>query len=177
MITILDACLEPPIPPNLIETILEPLLPSKKTEAPDSYEFVCKLIGQAIPRMGPSIAKFFVEENKSELQDSYHEILSELNQISPLLILSTLPRLEDDLKLEETVVRKKATELLSKIFRSDHSIIVSQRALYTIFLGRFTDKNEEVRKELVDYAYKAISTSPEQKQLYSMTFNIIANFD
>ena len=69
-----------------------------------------------------------------------YDIISELNHISPNLLLHILPNIELDLKDDDAEKRLKAVQLLCDMFQEPGSQLASMfTALFHSFLGRFKD--------------------------------------
>lgn len=97
--------------------------------------------------------------SSSELRETAHELIYEVNTIAPSLLLYVLPNLENELTVDSDEARPKAVVLLSRMFAATGSTLhTSYRQLFTSFLSRFNDKSDQIRKEMLEFAHHFLAT-------------------
>lgn len=102
-----------------------------------------------------------VKTSTSELKDHGHELIWELNKISPDLLLYVMPELEKELTVEDEAKREDAVALLGRMFAADGSrMITSYPQLFATFLKRFNDVEPTIRRKMVEYAVEFIKNMP-----------------
>lgn len=102
-----------------------------------------------------------VKASTSELKDHGHELIWELNKISPSLLLHIMPELEKELIMEDQEKREDAIDLLGKMFVADGSrMITSYQQLYGAFINRSNDIEPAIRRKVVEYATEFIKNIP-----------------
>eukprot|EP01094_Clydonella_sp_ATCC50884_P022073 TRINITY_DN4994_c1_g1_i2.p1 TRINITY_DN4994_c1_g1~~TRINITY_DN4994_c1_g1_i2.p1 ORF type:complete len:1269 (+),score=402.30 TRINITY_DN4994_c1_g1_i2:55-3807(+) len=86
-------------------------------------------------------------------EDEYHAVIETIHSISPGMLVHLLPKLADQLKMPDAVVRSKAVGCLARIFSSDCSnAATSYRSLFVDFLDRFNDHEAAIRFQMVEAA-------------------------
>ena len=164
MVTILQACIEESesrFEQELLDVILQPLLPTSKAENPAAYKLCQAVLRRTTPNMQGPISNFVnhvlvgttttAPESGSELSDQIYPLIFELHKISPGLLLRVLPNICVQLQAEEEEVRLKAVKLLGRLFASqqaDYGVEFTRN--FRDFLGRFKDVSAAVRLEMVE---------------------------
>jgi len=121
MIEILSSLIEDcrTIPQALLESILQNLIPAKKKENISAYNLAVSLLNKC-PNLIAPFAQFFSDTNSeskhSELKEYAHDLILELNQISPKLVETVLPQIEEELLSTEQKLRKGAIDILGNLF-------------------------------------------------------------
>lgn len=102
-----------------------------------------------------------VKASTSELKGHGHELIWELNKISPNLLLYVMPELEKELTVEDEEKREDTVELLGRMFTADGSrMITSYPQLFASFTKRFNDVEPTIRRKMVEYAAEFIKNLP-----------------
>eukprot|EP01116_Phalansterium_solitarium_P023557 TRINITY_DN8317_c0_g1_i2.p1 TRINITY_DN8317_c0_g1~~TRINITY_DN8317_c0_g1_i2.p1 ORF type:complete len:1300 (+),score=396.34 TRINITY_DN8317_c0_g1_i2:66-3965(+) len=166
----------------LLDVLLGNLLPPAKLENAAAYRLAQNVIFRCAARLQAPIAALLgattggaetTHGSSSELGAEHkHEIIFELARISPQLLLRVVPMLDAEVRTEEVDVRRKMVHLLSLIFTSSSSSISSApglssstahhhqqqqfehayRPLFTALLGRFNDRDSDIRQKMLEFA-------------------------
>ena len=134
MVTILQACIEESesrFEQDLLDVILQPLLPSSKAENLAAYKLCQAVLRRTTAIMQGPISGFVnhvlvgtatsTAESGSDLSDQIYPLVFELHKISPDLLLRVLPNICVQLQAEEEDVRLKAVKLLGRLFASQQA--------------------------------------------------------
>jgi len=140
------------IPQALLESILQNLVPAKKKENISAYNLAVNLLNKS-PNLIPPFAQFFSDTNTeskhSELKEYAHDLILELNQISPKLVETVLPQIEEELQSADQKLRKGAVEILGGLFSKNISIATHNRLLLFKFLERLNDIDVSIRVAMI----------------------------
>ena len=164
MVTILQTCIEESessMEQELLDVLLQPLLPANKLENPLAYKLCQTVLRRTVPSLQGPVSGFVnhvlvgtaaaAKENGSELADQVYPLIFELHKIAPSLLLKVLPNVCVQLQAEEEEVRLKAVKLLGRLFASqqaDYGTEFSRN--FREFVGRFGDISAAVRMEMVE---------------------------
>ncbi|CAC5359753.1 PDS5 [Mytilus coruscus] len=153
---------------ELMDIILLNVVEPYKTQKRVAYALAKELLIRSSNAIEPYIQAFFNntlmlgKSSESELSHRLYDLIYELNQISPNVLLSVLPQLEFKLKSNEESERKQVTKLLAKMFSDEGSSLVEQnRPLWICFLGRFNDISIPVRQTCVQFSQYFLINHPE----------------
>lgn len=153
---------------ELLDIILINIIEPYKTQKRVAYQLAKDLLIRTSNAIEPFIQTFFNnalmlgKSSESEVSDRLYDLIYELNQISPNVLLSVLPQLEFKLKSNVESERKKVTKLLAKMFSDPGSSLADQnRALWNCFLGRFNDISILVRQCCVSHSQFLLQHHPE----------------
>ncbi|KAL6073815.1 Sister chromatid cohesion protein pds5, variant 3 [Balamuthia mandrillaris] len=169
MLDIMTSCLEEceEIPLELLDAILVNLLAKNKQEHPPSYLLARQLVQGCAELLQAAITQFLqsalVDANtsESELKDYAHELIWELNKISPTILLYVLPELERELKVEDLSKRKSVVKLLGEMFSAEGSLLpTSYPQLFNTFISRFNDIEPDIRLLMIQYVPQFIKNHP-----------------
>ncbi|XP_062616219.1 sister chromatid cohesion protein PDS5 homolog B-like [Saccostrea cucullata] len=153
---------------ELLDIILINIIEPYKTQKRVVYQLAKDLLIRTSNAIEPFIQTFFNnalmlgKSSESEVSDRLYDLIYELNQISPNVLLSVLPQLEFKLKSNVESERKKVTKLLAKMFSDPGSTLADQnKALWNCFLGRFNDISILVRQCCVSHSQFLLQYHPE----------------
>ncbi len=175
MVTILQACIEESesnMEQDLLDVLLQPLLPSSKTEHPEAYKLCQTVLRRTTATLIGPISGFVNhvlvgagtsrDVGMSELSDQIYPLIFELHKISPGLLLKVLPNICVQLHAEEEDVRLRAVKLLGRLFASQQAEYGTEFARnFREFLGRFLDRSAAVRLEMVECGSLIMKRKPE----------------
>ena len=165
MCSILQSCIEEAsnLDEELIDTLLDPLLPSKKEDNPSAYKMVGTVLRRTISSVQTPLSEFVNnilvgtlsagpgKEIESDLSEHIYLLINELYKISPQLLVNVLPNVCVQLKADEEAVRLKAVKLLGQLFSNSRMDIGDQFSRdFKDFLGRFADISAVIRLEMVE---------------------------
>lgn len=107
MLDVMSSCLEEctSISQPLLDSILQNLLPSAKTENAKAYSLAAALVNRSSARMQGPITQFLsdaltsTKAAQSDLKNESHSLLVELCTLAPSLLRDVMPSLELELKV------------------------------------------------------------------------------
>ncbi|KAG8188316.1 hypothetical protein JTE90_008957 [Oedothorax gibbosus] len=149
----------------LFQNIIEPIK-SKKTVA-------CVLAQDIIKRtastLEPYIQHFFnnalvMGRSIPEMNSRIFEVIFELNNIAPSLMVMVLPHVECKLKSTDEAERMQVTEAVAKMFINNKSLINQNKSLWSSLLLRFADINSQIRLLCVKHCKHFLLDYPECKE-------------
>lgn len=153
---------------ELLETILVNMVDPVKSHRKMAYIMAKDLIKRTSLTIEPCIQTFFNnmlmlgKQADSEIGNHLYDLIYELNQVSPSILLAVIPQLEFKLKSNEEVERKSVTKLLAKMFSEKDSDLAAQnRALWFCFLGRYNDICVAIRTVCIQQTQHFILNHPE----------------
>ncbi|XP_013182149.1 PREDICTED: sister chromatid cohesion protein PDS5 homolog B [Papilio xuthus] len=157
---------------ELLNVILMNLVEPNKRDHKHAYSLAKDLIVKTSETLEPFIQTFFNhvlilgKEDKSLLMFSkVFELIYELYQCCPSLLLSVLPQLECKLKSAQFQERLSAVALLARMFSEPGSELAKQYpALWRAFLGRFNDIAVPVRIKCVQYCMHFLVHHPDLRK-------------
>ncbi|XP_064607690.1 sister chromatid cohesion protein PDS5 homolog B-like [Liolophura sinensis] len=152
---------------ELLDIILLNIIEPRKSHNKVAYTMAKDLLRRTSNAIEPYIQAFFNnalmlgKTSESEVSEHLFELIYELNNISPNVLLAVLPQLEFKLKSNDESERKSVTRLLAKMFSEPHSELANQnKPLWKCFLGRFNDISITVRTICVQYSQHFILNHP-----------------
>ncbi|KAF6152763.1 hypothetical protein GIB67_004592 [Kingdonia uniflora] len=171
MSSIMTLILEEKVSQLLLDVVLQNLLKEEKGEAPASYNLAVSVIQHCAETLEPYIRGFLTssildrDAVVSELKESYHEIIYEISQCAPQMLLGVIPNLAQELLTDQVDVRIKAVNLLGRLF-SLHGCNVANEyhQLFVEFLKRFSDKSAEVRINALQCVKACYMANPSGKE-------------
>ncbi|KAL9682285.1 hypothetical protein QQ045_014080 [Rhodiola kirilowii] len=118
---------------------------------------------------------------QSELKDFHHDIIFEVYQTAPQLLLSVIPILSHELLSDQVDVRRKAVNFVGKLISLPQSHIVQEYSpLFADFLKKFSDISPEVRVSSVQCVksyYMSNPYGPESDNLLRALSDRLLDFD
>eukprot|EP00605_Chrysophyceae_sp_TOSAG23-4_P000474 GSChrysophyteH1.ASY1.ANO1.533.1 assembled CDS len=175
MITVMLSCLEEceEVSQELLDVLLQPLLPSFKAENPPAYNMVGRVLQNAPANTQASVGIFINQvlvgaqpgsQNRvaeSELTDHIYPLIYEMHRLAPDMLLKVLPNVCTQLQAEEDEIRLKAVKLLGRLFASTFADYGTEFGRnFREFIGRFIDISSAVRLEMVDSAALILRRKP-----------------
>ncbi|KAL5704355.1 hypothetical protein ACHQM5_022795 [Ranunculus cassubicifolius] len=187
MISIMALILEEKVSWPLLDVILRNLLKEEKGAAPAHHRLAVSVLQDCTEILEPFVRGFLTsaildsDSVESELKEHYHEIILEISQCAPQMLLSVIPSLSHELLTDQVDVRIKAVNLLGKLFALPGQHVVQQyRQLFVEFLKRFSDKSAEVRISALQCAkacYPAIPSGTETLEILASLEGRLLDFD
>ncbi|XP_071087825.1 sister chromatid cohesion protein PDS5 homolog B-like [Haliotis cracherodii] len=153
---------------ELLDVVLINIVEPQKSQNKHAYALAKDLLRRTSNAIEPYIQAFFNntlmlgKTSESEVSDHLYDLIYELNQVSPNVLLAVLPQLEFKLKSNEEHERKHVTKLLAKMFSEPGSDLANQnKPLWYCFLGRFNDISTSVRIICCSFAQYFVLNHPE----------------
>lgn len=113
------------------------------------------------------------EEKNLLIFSKVYELIYELNQCCPSVLLSVLPQLECKLKSAHFQERLSAVALLARMFSEPGSNLAQQYpALWRAFLGRFNDISVQIRIKCVQYCMHFLVHHPDLRKDITETLKL-----
>ncbi|XP_068663367.1 sister chromatid cohesion protein PDS5 homolog B isoform X2 [Aristolochia californica] len=186
MITIMTHILDEKVTQPLLDVILRNLLKEAKGVTP-SFNLAVSLIQSCTEKLVPYVRDFLVSSISdrdsvgSELKESYHDIIVEISQCAPQMLVSVIPNLTQELLTDQVDVRIKAVHLLGRLFAlSQFRAVKEYHQLFLEFLKRFSDKSVEVRISAIGCAriiYMANPTGMEAVEVLCALQERLLDYD
>lgn len=102
-----------------------------------------------------------VKENINEFIEAHNLILLMFN-LSPEVLLSVIPQLQEELTLENEVVRETATDILGKMFCDTNSSLAKMYPqVWEAWLERSKDKKSSIRIKVINYIHDILENHRE----------------
>ncbi|PIA47377.1 hypothetical protein AQUCO_01400210v1 [Aquilegia coerulea] len=187
MLSIMAPILDDKVSQPLVDVILCNLLREEKGGASASFRLAVSIIEESTSKLEPFVQRFLTscildrDSVESELKDYYHEIIYEIFQCAPPMLVAVIPSLSHELLTDQVDVRIKAVNLLGKLFAlPGHHVVQEYRQLFVEFLKRFSDKSAEVRISALQCAkvcYTAIMSGTEAPELLDAIEKRLLDFD
>ncbi|KAF9608421.1 hypothetical protein IFM89_009787 [Coptis chinensis] len=187
MLSIMTLILEEKVSQPLLDVILRNLLKEEKGAAPASFRLAVSVIQECTEKLEPFVQGFLTssildrDSVGSELKEYYHEIIFEIFQCAPQMLLTVIPSLTHELLTDQVDVRIKAVDLIGKLFALPGRHVVQEyRQLFVEFLKRFSDKSVEVRISALQCAkacYTAVPSGSETLEILAALEGRLLDFD
>ncbi|XP_010242780.1 PREDICTED: sister chromatid cohesion protein PDS5 homolog A isoform X2 [Nelumbo nucifera] len=187
MLSIMTLILEEKVSQPLLDVILRSLLKDEKAAPIASFRLAVSVIQQCTDKLEPFVRGFLTscildrDAVGSDLKDFYHEIIFEIFQCAPQMLLAVIPNLTHELLTDQVDVRIKSVNLLGKLFAlPEHHVAQQYRQLFFEFLKRFSDKSSEVRIAALQCAkacYMANSSGTESLEVLTALEGRLLDFD
>ncbi len=168
---VLAACLAEleVVPQALLDTILLCLLPEHKEESPASYQVAQLFVARCFAELNPPITAFINQVltgkgcGASEVEEVHvYPLIYELHKVNPNFMLYILPNIATQLAAEDTGVRARAVALLGRLFAASHTDYGHEYPrIFREFLGRFKDKDANIRAQAVGIGAAIIQRKPK----------------
>lgn len=164
----------------LLDTILNNLLKHKTGVSSAAHKLAVGVVQQCAGKLEPYVQRLLtsvmLEGRAAEinLHADYHDIIHEIYQCAPQMLLAVIPNLTQELVNDQVNVRLKAVKLLGRLFALPGQHVAKEyRQLFLEFLKRFTDKSAEVRLAMIDCAKDCLKVNPSGCE----TSEILAGLD
>lgn len=170
----------------LLDVILQNLLKEVQGASPGSFQLAVSVIQNCNPKIEHFICAFLRsciinDIIGSKVRESFHEVIVEILQFAPHMLLTVIPSLTNELMVDQIDVRMKALHLTKKLFAMPgHQIAQQYRAFFSEFLNRFVDKSSEVRLYVISCAkffYMNNPSGAEALEVLSALENRLLDFD
>ncbi|KAK7321020.1 hypothetical protein VNO77_31092 [Canavalia gladiata] len=157
----------------LLEVILRNLIKQKKDTTFAAYQLAVSVIKACAQEdeLNPLICRFLTscihdrEAVDCELKEFYHEIIFEVFQCAPQMLLAVIPSLIKELLAEQVEVRIKAVNLIGKLVAlPEHHVAQKYHDLFVEFLKRFSDKSVDVRISALQCAKALYLANPHGRE-------------
>ncbi|KAJ0629704.1 putative sister chromatid cohesion protein Pds5 [Helianthus annuus] len=153
MSSIMSAILKEKVSQALMEVILRNLLKDKKDASPASFQLAVSVIDDCSQTLEPFVCRFLNrcisdrDNVNSELKESYHDIIYEIIQCAPQMLIAVVENLSQELLVD---VRITAIKFVGKLFSIPGCHIAQEyHHLFAEFINRFADKSSAVRLNAV----------------------------
>ncbi|KAF9800244.1 hypothetical protein SFRURICE_010004 [Spodoptera frugiperda] len=165
---------------ELLNVILMNLVEPNKRDHKYAYSLAKELIVKTSETLEPYIQAFFnhvlilgKEEKNLLIYSKVYELIYELYQCCPSLLLSVLPQLECKLKSAQFPERLSGVALLARMFSEPGSELAKQYpALWRAFLGRFNDISVPIRIKCVQYCMHFLVHHPDLRKDITETLKL-----
>lgn len=166
---------------ELLNVILMNLVEPNKRDHKHAYLLAKELIVKTSETLETYIQNFFnhvlilgKEEGKGLLiYTKVYELIYELYQCCPTILLQTLPQLECKLKSAQFQERLSGVALLARMFSEPGSELAKQYpTLWRAFLGRFNDISVPIRIKCVQYCMHFLVHHPDLRKDITETLKL-----
>ncbi|XP_055832582.1 sister chromatid cohesion protein PDS5 homolog B isoform X3 [Solanum dulcamara] len=155
----------------LLDVILQNLLKEAKGSSRASHQLAVSVIQTCSEKIEDTVSRFLRscilnrDAVQSEIKEYYHDIMYEIFQCSPQVLLSVIPSLIHELLTDQVDVRIKALGLMKKVFSlPGNHFARDYHQLFVEFLNRTRDKSAEVRLITLSCAKAFYMTNPSGKE-------------
>ncbi|KAK4572850.1 hypothetical protein RGQ29_031022 [Quercus rubra] len=172
---------------TLLDVILRKLVKDGKGAPCASYQLAVSIIQNCAEKLEPFICGFLTncildrDAVENELKEFYHEIIFQIFQCAPQMLLAVIPNLTHELLTDQVDVRIKAVNLVGKLFALPKRHVAQHyRDLFLEFLKRFSDKSVEVRVsalQCVKAFYMASPFGTESHEVITALEDRLLDFD
>ncbi|CAL5333273.1 unnamed protein product [Camellia sinensis] len=152
---------------SLIDVILRNILKEGKGASLAASRLAVSVIQNCEEELETRVSEFLTscivnrDAVGSELKEFYHEIIFEVFQCAPRMLLVVIPTLTQELLADQVDVRIKAVNLIGKLLAlPGYHVAQEYRYLFIEFLKRFSDKSAEVRLGAISCAKAFYMTNP-----------------
>ncbi|KAK4391079.1 Sister chromatid cohesion protein pds5 [Sesamum angolense] len=151
---------------SLIDVILQNIIKERKGVASASIRLAGTVIQNCGEKLERCICQFLTscilnrDAVGSVIKESYHEIILEIFQIAPQMLLSVIPCLTHELLTDQVDVRIKALNLIRKLLLHGQHFAREYPHVFIELLNRFSDKSAEVRVTALSCARALYTTNP-----------------
>ncbi|XP_057490544.1 sister chromatid cohesion protein PDS5 homolog B-like isoform X5 [Actinidia eriantha] len=170
-----------------INVILQSLLKEGKGASPAASRLAVSVIQNCAEELETYVCEFLnsciVNRDAvgSDLKEFYHEILFEVFQCAPQMLLVVIPTLSQELLADQVDVRIKAVKFIGRLLSlPGHHVAQEYRHLFIEFTKRFSDKSAEVRLGAISCAKAFYMTNPsgtESLEVLSALEGRLLDFD
>jgi len=171
----------------LLDVILHNLLKDSRNVSPAARKLAISVVQHCAEKLEPFVQRFLTsvmfegKTARSDLQEDYHEIIFEIYQCAPQMLLAVIPNLTQELLTDQVDVRLKAVHLLGRLFALPGQHVAHEyHQLFAEFLKRLSDKTVEVRLAAVECAKECFLANPfgtEASEILSGLKGRLLDFD
>ncbi|XP_009764532.1 sister chromatid cohesion protein PDS5 homolog B isoform X3 [Nicotiana sylvestris] len=155
----------------LLDVVLQNLLKEAKGASRASHQLAVSVIEKCSEKIEDIVSGFLRscilnrDAVQSEIKEYYHDIIYEIFQCAPQMLLSVIPSLMNELLTDQVDVRIKALGLMKRIFSlPGNHFAQDYHQLFVEFLNRSCDKSAEVRLITLSCAKAFYMTNPSAKE-------------
>ncbi|XP_033513632.1 sister chromatid cohesion protein PDS5 homolog B isoform X8 [Nicotiana tomentosiformis] len=159
----------------LLDVVLQNLLKEAKGASRASHQLAVSVIEKCSEKIEDIISRFLrscilnSDAVQSEIKEYYHDIIYEIFQCAPQMLLSVIPSLMHELLTDQVDVRIKALGLMKRIFSlPGNHFAQDYHQLFVEFLNRSCDKSAEVRLITLACAKAFYMTNPSAKESHKV---------
>ncbi|PIN16167.1 Sister chromatid cohesion complex Cohesin, subunit PDS5 [Handroanthus impetiginosus] len=156
---------------SLLDVILQNIIKERKGVVSSSFRLSVSVIQNCGEKLERCICQFLIscilnrDAVGSVIKESYHEIILEMYQISPQMLLSVIPYLTNELLTDQVDVRIKALNLVRKLLALHGQHVAREYPhVFIELLNRFSDKSVEVRLTALSCAKALCMTNPSGRE-------------
>ncbi|KAK4429654.1 Sister chromatid cohesion protein pds5 [Sesamum alatum] len=155
---------------SLIDVILQNIIKERKGVASASLRLASTVIQNCGEKLECYICQFLTscilnrDAVGSMIKESYHEVILEIFQIAPQMLLSVIPCLTHELLTDQVDVRIKALNLIRKLLLHGQHFAREYPHVFVELLNRFSDKSAEVRVTALSCAKALYMTNPSGRE-------------
>ncbi|XP_057795772.1 sister chromatid cohesion protein PDS5 homolog B [Salvia miltiorrhiza] len=164
----------------LLDVILRNIIREKKAAASASYRLAASVVQNCSEKLKCYICRFLTscilnrDAVGSPFKESYHEIILEIYQVAPELLLSVIPHLTHELLTDQVDVRIKVLNLIKKLLMLQGKNVAREYpCVLNELLNRFSDKSAEVRLTALTSAKALYITNLSGKDSLEALFTAI----
>ncbi|XP_059435125.1 sister chromatid cohesion protein PDS5 homolog B isoform X2 [Corylus avellana] len=172
---------------TVLDMIMRNLVKEGKGVPSASYKLAVSIIQNCAEKLEPYVCGFLTacildrDAVENELKEFYHEIIFELFQCAPQMLLAIIPNLTHELLTDQVDVRIKAVNLIGKLLALPKQRVAQDyHDLFVEFLKRFSDKSVEVRVsalQCVKAFYMANPSGSESHEVLTAIEDRLLDFD
>ncbi|XP_073145431.1 sister chromatid cohesion protein PDS5 homolog B isoform X2 [Henckelia pumila] len=158
---------EADITQQLLDLILQHIIKEGEGVSSASFELAVSVLKNCDGKLEHYICQFLTscilnrDAAGSVVKEFYHEIIFQIFQIAPQMLLSVIPNLTHELLTDQVDVRLKALNLIRKLLSLPGNHIAREyRLVFIELLNRFSDKSAEVRLTAISCAKCLFLTNP-----------------
>ncbi|KAJ8762889.1 hypothetical protein K2173_023018 [Erythroxylum novogranatense] len=187
LLSIMTSILNEEASQPLSDVILGSLVKEGQAKTSAASRLAASVIQACTEMLEPFICGFLTscslhrDSVESELKEFYHEILFEVFQAAPQILLTVIPNLIQELQTDQVDVRIKAVKLVGKLFAlPEQHVAQKYQSLFMEFKNRFSDKSVEVRLsalQCVKDCYMANPCGKESSELLLGVEGRLLDFD
>lgn len=155
----------------LLDVILKNLLKHNKRVSAAAHKLAIGVVQQCADILEPYVQQLLTSvmlEGKAaeiDLHVDYHDIIHEIYQWAPQMLLAVIPNLTQELVSDQVDVRLKAVQLLGRLFALPGQHVAKEyRQLFSEFIKRFTDKAVEVRLAMIECVKACLKANPSESE-------------
>ncbi|KAL1543836.1 sister chromatid cohesion protein pds5-like [Salvia divinorum] len=164
----------------LLDVILRNIIKEKKATSSAPYRLAASVVQNSSEKLKGYICQFLTscilnrDAVGSPIKEAYHEVMLEIYQVAPELLLSVIPHLTHELLTDQVDVRIKVLNLIKKLLMLQGKNIAREYpCVLAELLNRFSDKSAEVRLTALSSAKALYITNLSGTDSLETLFNAI----
>ncbi|XP_027368350.1 sister chromatid cohesion protein PDS5 homolog A [Abrus precatorius] len=166
---------------RLLEVILRNLIKRKKEATVAAYELAVSVIKTCaqedkLTRLISKLLTACIHDGEAAscvLKEFYHEIIFNVFQCAPQMLLAVIPSLIIELLADQVDVRIKAVNLVGKLFAlPEHHVAQKYHELFVEFLKRFSDRSVDVRISALQCAKALCLANPHGRESHEIITSV-----